>query len=163
MQLYCSAFACCAFAHDLSNGGVLTPLVPKFSFRIFPVWRCWLKVVSDQGPRRGMINTCHVRDVYVYHSVPTLSVPGLKELSISLSRLIRALIFIRRDERVMKPKTHSGAKKRMRLLPGGKVKRKQCGIRHLLSPHKSKTMRHLGDTAYVHTANMYQVRRLLAF
>jgi large subunit ribosomal protein L35 len=63
----------------------------------------------------------------------------------------------------MKAKTHSGAKKRMRLLSSGKVKRKQCGIRHLLSPHSSKVKRHLGDTAYVHSANMNQTRRLLNF
>ncbi len=63
----------------------------------------------------------------------------------------------------MKPKTHSGAKKRMKLLPGGKIKRKQCGLRHLLNRHNSKLKRHLGEVVYVHSANMNQARRLLNF
>jgi large subunit ribosomal protein L35 len=63
----------------------------------------------------------------------------------------------------MKAKTHSGAKKRLKLLSSGKVKRKQVGLRHLLSPHKSKIKRHLGMTVYVHSANMNQTRRLLNF
>ncbi len=62
-----------------------------------------------------------------------------------------------------KPKTHSGAKKRLQLLPGGKVKRKQCGLRHRLKSHNSKLKRHLGDTSYVDDANMNQTRRLLNF
>jgi large subunit ribosomal protein L35 len=63
----------------------------------------------------------------------------------------------------MKPKNHSGAKKRLKLLSSGKVKRKQVGLRHLLNAHNSKLKRHLGDTTYVHTANIKQVRRLLNF
>jgi large subunit ribosomal protein L35 len=63
----------------------------------------------------------------------------------------------------MKQKTHSGAKKRLRLLASGKVKHKQSGMRHLLSPHKSKGKRHSGKTAYVEAANMGQTRRLLNF
>jgi len=51
----------------------------------------------------------------------------------------------------------------MRLLSSGKVKRKQTGMRHLLSPHKSKGKRQAGKTAYVHSANMNQTRRLLNF
>jgi large subunit ribosomal protein L35 len=63
----------------------------------------------------------------------------------------------------MKQKTHSGAKKRMKLLASGKVKRKQVGLRHLLNAHNSKMKRHLGSTTYVHSANMNQARRLLNF
>ncbi len=62
-----------------------------------------------------------------------------------------------------KMKTHSGAKKRYRLLPSGKVKRKQTGMRHLNSHMKSKRKRHLGDTVYVADANILQVRRCLVF
>jgi large subunit ribosomal protein L35 len=62
-----------------------------------------------------------------------------------------------------KAKTHSGAKKRMKLLASGKVKRKTAGLRHLLSPHKSKIKRQLGGPAYVHSANMNQTKRLLNF
>jgi len=63
----------------------------------------------------------------------------------------------------MAAKTHSGAKKRLKLLSGGKVKRKHAGLRHLLSPHKSKGKRQAGKTTYVHSANMNQTRRLLNF
>ncbi|RYZ75184.1 MAG: 50S ribosomal protein L35 [Proteobacteria bacterium] len=62
-----------------------------------------------------------------------------------------------------KAKTHSGAKKRLVLLKSGKVKCKQSGMRHLLSPHKSKGKRHAGKTDYVEAANMNQTRRLLNF
>jgi large subunit ribosomal protein L35 len=63
----------------------------------------------------------------------------------------------------VKQKNHSGAKKRMTLLKSGKVKCKQSGMRHLLSPHKSKGKRHAGMTDYVNDANMGQVKRLLNF
>ncbi len=63
----------------------------------------------------------------------------------------------------MKQKTHSGAKKRLKLLPGGKVKRKQVGMRHLNGHMSSKRKRHLGDGVYVDDANMYQTRRTLVF
>lgn len=62
-----------------------------------------------------------------------------------------------------KLKTHSGAKKRLKLLSSGKVKHKNSGMRHLLSPHKSKGKRQTGKTAYVEAANMNQTRRLLNF
>ena len=61
----------------------------------------------------------------------------------------------------MKQKTHSGAKKRLRVTGGGKVKRKQPYRRHLLEAKASKRKRHLGDTVYVDDANMYQTERLL--
>ncbi len=62
-----------------------------------------------------------------------------------------------------KAKTHSGAKKRMKLLSSGKVKCKQSGMRHLLSAHKSKGKRQAGKTDYVNDANINQTRRLLNF
>lgn len=64
---------------------------------------------------------------------------------------------------IMKMKTHSGAKKRLRLLKSGKVKRKQVGVRHLNSHMKSKNKRHLGQTAFVSDANMLQIKRCLVF
>ncbi|MFP5519787.1 MAG: 50S ribosomal protein L35 [Bdellovibrionia bacterium] len=63
----------------------------------------------------------------------------------------------------MKMRTHSGAKKRLKLLSSGKVKRKQTKMRHLNSHMSSKVKRHLGDTAYVSDANMLQTKRLLVF
>lgn len=61
----------------------------------------------------------------------------------------------------MKQKTHSGAKKRFKALPGGKIKRKQRGKRHLLENKSSKRKRLLGTTQYVNAANEYQVTRCL--
>lgn len=63
----------------------------------------------------------------------------------------------------MKQRTHSGAKKRMKLLPSGKVKRKQTKLRHLNSHMSSKTKRQLGKGTYVDDANMYQISRALNF
>jgi large subunit ribosomal protein L35 len=63
----------------------------------------------------------------------------------------------------LKMKTHSGAKKRFKVLKSGKVKRGQAGMRHLLSHKSSKRKRHLGDHVHVHSANMLQVRRQLVF
>jgi large subunit ribosomal protein L35 len=62
-----------------------------------------------------------------------------------------------------KMKTHSGAKKRFKVLKSGKVKRGQTGMRHLNSHMSSKTKRLLGQPAYVHSANMLQIRRCLVF
>jgi large subunit ribosomal protein L35 len=62
-----------------------------------------------------------------------------------------------------KTKTHSGAKKRLRVKKSGKVKRKQVGMRHLNSHMSSKRKRHLGDGVYVDDANMLQARRCLVF
>lgn len=61
----------------------------------------------------------------------------------------------------MKQRTHSGAKKRLRPLKSGKVKRKQIGMRHLNGHMSSKRKRHLGDVTYVNEANMYQTKRTL--
>ena len=63
----------------------------------------------------------------------------------------------------MKNKTHSGAKKRLKVLSSGKVKRKRTRMKHLLSHMSSNYKRQLGMTAYVDDANMNQVRRLLNF
>ncbi|MBX7231057.1 MAG: 50S ribosomal protein L35 [Bdellovibrionales bacterium] len=63
----------------------------------------------------------------------------------------------------MKMKTHSGAKKRLRLKSSGKVKRKYAGKRHLLNNKSSKNKRLLGKATYVHSASEYQVNRLLVF
>lgn len=63
----------------------------------------------------------------------------------------------------MKQRTHSGAKKRLRLKASGKVKRKKVGMRHLNSHMSSKPKRQLGQMTYVDDANMYQTRRTLVF
>lgn len=60
----------------------------------------------------------------------------------------------------MKNKTNSGAKKRFKLLKSGKVKRKSCKRRHLMSSKNHKTKRQLARPVYVNDANMLQVQRL---
>ncbi len=58
-------------------------------------------------------------------------------------------------------KTHSGAKKRFRLKPGGKVKRKKRGLRHILVNKSSSVKRKLGMMTHVHESNIKEVKRLL--
>jgi large subunit ribosomal protein L35 len=60
-------------------------------------------------------------------------------------------------------KTHSGAKKRMRVKPSGKVKRRQAFIQHLLECKSSKRKRHLGQMLHVDSANMRDTKRCLVF
>ena len=60
-------------------------------------------------------------------------------------------------------KTHSGAKKRLRVKKSGKVKRKKVGMRHLNSHMSSKRKRQLGEATYVSDANMLQVNRQFGF
>ena len=61
----------------------------------------------------------------------------------------------------MKQKTHSGAKKRLRMTGGGKIKRRKANLRHLLENKSSGRKRHLGKMTYVSTASAYQAERLL--
>lgn len=61
----------------------------------------------------------------------------------------------------MKQKTHSGAKKRMRVTGSGRIKRGKAGLRHLMQCKSSGRKRHLGEMTYVHTASAYQAERLL--
>ena len=60
----------------------------------------------------------------------------------------------------MKNKTNSGAKKRYRLKKSGKVKRKSCKRRHLMSAKNHKAKRQLAKPTYVNDANLLQVKRL---
>lgn len=61
-----------------------------------------------------------------------------------------------------KLKTHSGAKKRFRPKASGKIKRKKQNLRHCMITKSSKRKRHLGQLAYVDSANEYQIKRQLA-
>jgi len=60
-------------------------------------------------------------------------------------------------------KTHSGAKKRFKVLASGKVKRKHAKRRHNLSAKNHKQKRHLAKDAYVKDADMSRVRLMLLF
>lgn len=58
-------------------------------------------------------------------------------------------------------KTHSGAKKRFRLKPSGKIKRKKKGLRHILENKSSKRKRHLGKMDYVSQEDQNNILKLL--
>lgn len=61
----------------------------------------------------------------------------------------------------IKLKSHSGAKKRFRLKPGGKVKRKKRGLRHLMENKSSNRKRHLTVMAHVDKTQEKTIRTLL--
>ena len=58
-------------------------------------------------------------------------------------------------------KTHSGAKKRFRLKPSGKIKRKKKGLRHILENKSSKRKRHLTKMDYVSKEDQNNILKLL--
>ncbi|MBI4238161.1 MAG: 50S ribosomal protein L35 [Deltaproteobacteria bacterium] len=62
-----------------------------------------------------------------------------------------------------KLKTHSGAKKRFKVTKSGKVKRGQAKRRHLLSHKAARQMRALRTPAYVHEADVAEMKRLLPY
>lgn len=61
----------------------------------------------------------------------------------------------------IKLKSHSGAKKRFRLKPSGKVKRKKQGLRHLMENKSSNRKRHLTIMAHVDKTQEKTIRTLL--
>jgi large subunit ribosomal protein L35 len=62
-----------------------------------------------------------------------------------------------------KMKTKSGAKKRLRVRPGGTVKRGQAFKRHILTKKSTKNKRHLRGAVGVHETNMGHVAAMLPF
>lgn len=62
-----------------------------------------------------------------------------------------------------KLKTHSGTKKRIKMLKSGKAKRGQTNRRHLLESKTSKTNSRLRQSAYVHETNMKPLQQLLPY
>jgi large subunit ribosomal protein L35 len=61
----------------------------------------------------------------------------------------------------MKMKTNKGAAKRMRKTASGKIKKKGAFGRHIMRAKNAKKKRHMKQTSYVHSANMYNSERLL--
>ena len=59
-------------------------------------------------------------------------------------------------------KTHSGAKKRFKPKSGGKIKRKQKGLRHILENKSSSRKRSLRAKKHIHDADMDNVKKMLA-
>ena len=60
-----------------------------------------------------------------------------------------------------KQKTHSGAKKRIKVTGSGKLKREKAGKRHLLERKSSKLTRRLSGTADVSKADAGKMKKLL--
>ena len=61
-----------------------------------------------------------------------------------------------------KVKTNSGAKKRFALTGTGKIKRKHAYHSHILTKKTKKQKRNLDHVTLVHSANVAQVKELLA-
>ena len=62
-----------------------------------------------------------------------------------------------------KMKTKSGAKTRVRVRPGGTVKRGQAFKRHILTKKTTKNKRQLRGSANVHETNMGHIAKMLPF
>ena len=60
-----------------------------------------------------------------------------------------------------KQKTHSGAKKRLRITGGGKVMREQANRRHLFEGKTSRRTRRLAADVLTSPADTKKARRLL--
>ena len=61
-----------------------------------------------------------------------------------------------------KQKTKSGAKKRFKLTGTGKIRMNHAFKRHILTKKTTKQKRNLTNAAYVHDADMSNVKRMLA-
>ena len=61
-----------------------------------------------------------------------------------------------------KMKTNSGSKKRFTLTGTGKIKRKHAFHSHILTKKTKKQKRNLVHAGLVHSANLTQVKELLA-
>ncbi len=60
-----------------------------------------------------------------------------------------------------KMKTHSGAKKRMKVTGAGNVKHKSTNLRHRLRKRDKKRKRHLNIDGLINFTEMPRVRRML--
>ena len=62
-----------------------------------------------------------------------------------------------------KMKTPKSAAQRLRVRPGGTVKRGQAFKRHILTKKSTKNKRHLRGTANVHETNLGHMKQMLPF
>ena len=62
-----------------------------------------------------------------------------------------------------KMKTKSGAAKRFRALGGGRIKRSQAFLRHILTKKSTKRKRHLRGTTLVNAADVRAVKSMLPY
>ena len=62
-----------------------------------------------------------------------------------------------------KMKTNRGAAKRFRKTSTGLFKRNQSHRRHILTKKSSKRMRHLRESAYIHSSDTALIQRMLPY
>lgn len=62
-----------------------------------------------------------------------------------------------------KLKTNKGAAKRFKVTANGKIKRKKAYLRHILSSKTTKQKRHLRAAAFVDSANLKSIKRILPY
>ncbi|CAG8448205.1 9697_t:CDS:2 [Funneliformis caledonium] len=62
-----------------------------------------------------------------------------------------------------KMKTHSGAKKRFRVLGNGKFKRSKAGKRHLNTGVSRSKIRRLSKPAFAHSSQMNHLKKLMPY
>lgn len=62
-----------------------------------------------------------------------------------------------------KLKTNKGAAKRFKVTASGKIKRKKAYLRHILSTKSTKQKRHLRAGAFVDSANLRSIKKLLPY
>ncbi len=62
---------------------------------------------------------------------------------------------------MLKQKSHSGAKKRLTLTGGGKLKRAKMNRRHILTKKASKRKRSLRKTAYVSVTQEKTIKNMI--
>lgn len=60
-----------------------------------------------------------------------------------------------------KQKSRGGVKKRFRLTATGKIKRRKCNHRHILTKKSGKRKRQLLGSAYVHKADEERIRKMI--
>ena len=69
----------------------------------------------------------------------------------------------KREKRMPKLKTHSGAAKRFRKTSTGKIKRGQTKTRHILTSKSPKVKRKLGRTLLVSDGDYKKVARMIPY
>ena len=62
-----------------------------------------------------------------------------------------------------KAKTRSGAKKRFKISPSGRIKRSHAYKRHILTKKDTKTKRQLRGTTEVHHSDKAMVRAMMPY
>lgn len=62
-----------------------------------------------------------------------------------------------------KMKTRRAAAKRFKMTGAGKIKRKRCNLRHILTKKPHKVKKRNEKTDYVHEADVARVKRMLPY